>query len=441
MKRIFLCVNLIILGTAFGMAQQNPMLRGSVRVGESGNVDWTQFNFDPAHDGYNPYETILSPANVGNVILKWSYTPPNGAFEGSPAVSGGIVYFGVENTTLHDYYAVFALNANTGALIWNYATVGPPYGSPAVAFGWVYVVGGDVYSLDANTGSLHWQWQSPNHDCKYSPTLVNDILYVACDPDTVYALNAATGTVVWQYQLFSGINPSLAAANNVVYVTTQDGGVYALHGSTGTLIWSRQLGLSPTPQPTIYTTYGGLSTADGVVYIEAANPATRAPHPYNVWALDANTGATVWKSPSIGMLDPILGTTNIPAIANGMVYAGADTWLYAFNGNTGKTLWQYQLPYNGVAYSPIVANGVVYAPIEQCCSFETGTYTLAAVDANTGVGLWSTMGIFSTFDNYPTAAVVNGMIYTSVPSPGYGFVAFGLPSGQRSEKLRTVGAH
>src|SRR5919106_5914561 len=35
------------------------------------NGDWTHFRFDPAHHGVNPNETILSPANVANLTVKW----------------------------------------------------------------------------------------------------------------------------------------------------------------------------------------------------------------------------------------------------------------------------------------------------------------------------------------------------------------------------------
>src|SRR4029450_11617228 len=36
--------------------------------------DWTLFRFDPAHHGVNPNETILSPANVGGLTVKWRIT-------------------------------------------------------------------------------------------------------------------------------------------------------------------------------------------------------------------------------------------------------------------------------------------------------------------------------------------------------------------------------
>jgi hypothetical protein len=36
-------------------------------------VNWPQFGYDPRHSSCNPYEFILSPATVGNLVLDWTY--------------------------------------------------------------------------------------------------------------------------------------------------------------------------------------------------------------------------------------------------------------------------------------------------------------------------------------------------------------------------------
>ena len=246
--RTLACFTLIAFLSTLGTAQQTSSSPRAVRVGASGNGEWAQFNFDPAHDGYNPYETILSPTTVGNVVLKWSYATSEGFPQGPPAVADGVLYIGAENTDLQRY-AVYALNADTGDFMWSYVTVGPPYGSPSVAFGFVYVVAGNVYSFDANTGALVWQSQDSN--CQYPPTLVNGIVYVVCDSNVVYALNAETGTPIWQYSTKGRINSSPAVDNGTLYVNSGDGNVYALNAGTGALVWQQQLGgeLSSPPAP------------------------------------------------------------------------------------------------------------------------------------------------------------------------------------------------
>src|ERR1700685_830447 len=97
--KTLVCLSLVTLVAALAPAQRSSSLPGPVRGGSGGDslVDWAQFNFDAAHDGYNPYETILSPTTVGNVTLQWSYSP-EGTVEGGPAVANGMVYFAAGNT-------------------------------------------------------------------------------------------------------------------------------------------------------------------------------------------------------------------------------------------------------------------------------------------------------------------------------------------------------
>ena len=51
----------------------------------------------------------------------------------SPAVVDGVVYVGSDDGN------VYALNASSGAKLWNYTTGGDVYSSPAVVGGVVYV--------------------------------------------------------------------------------------------------------------------------------------------------------------------------------------------------------------------------------------------------------------------------------------------------------------
>ena len=100
----------------------------------------------------------------------------------SPAVANGVVYIGSDDNN------VYALNANTGALLWSYTTGGAVTSSPAVA---------------------------------------NGVVYVGSDDNKVYALNASTGALLWSYTTGGAVESSPAVANGVVYVGSDDGNVYA----------------------------------------------------------------------------------------------------------------------------------------------------------------------------------------------------------------------
>jgi outer membrane protein assembly factor BamB len=422
----FACSFLVVFVASIASAQQSPSLLNAVRSGAGSNIDWAQFNFDSTHDGYNPFETILSPANVGNVARRWSYVASEGDVQGPPVVVNDKIYFGVENT-FHTAFALYALDAANGDFLWKFPSLSG-FDSPAVANGLIYATDYDVaqlYALDANSGAL--VWQSTDDECYGSPTVANDVVYIYCAyPDlSIIAMNAHTGAVIWRNHTNATANPSPAVANGVVYASDQSGAVYAVNASTGSTIWVRQLGIGPTPLPTPYISYGGLSVANGIVYVEAANPGGRPPTNYNVWALSAGTGATVWKSSAVGSINHRWGTT--PSVANGMVYVGVGGDVRALSAATGAAIWSYQ-PNADDAGSPIVANGVVYVGSLLFLGEGTSSYAISALDSHTGTLLWNYTGGVFNFERVPTPAVVNGMIYGSINTPVDGIGAFGLPN-------------
>jgi outer membrane protein assembly factor BamB len=81
---------------------------------------------------------------------------------------------------------VYALDASTGALKWNYTTGKEPASSPAVSGGVVYVSSWDrnVYALDASTGALKWKYAIIPHVYDIppsSPAISGGIVYVSSE--------------------------------------------------------------------------------------------------------------------------------------------------------------------------------------------------------------------------------------------------------------------
>ncbi len=413
--KLFACLGLLFLVTSLALAQQNPS-RAPQRdaANSSGSlVDWPQFNFDPGLTGYNPYESTLNPTNVGSVTRRWIFAP-SGRLCSQPAVANGILYFGT------DLGYVYALNADTGALIWMYVTQNFPVQSPAVANGIVYVPAGDLYALDANTGALLWHVANAGQS---SPTVLNNVLYTS-DGSDFMALNAETGARIWGFSSGSVATASPAVANGMAYVTSWDGGVYGLNAGTGMVVWHRHFGVSPTPRATPYRTAGGLSVANATVYIAIADPMSQQSG-FNIYALDGGSGATIWKSPSVGNIT----FTSTPAVANGRVFVGAKAYAYALNASTGATVWQAALFNGGDAISPIVANGVVYVESWSVRGAGFDYFAIDALDAGTGQSLWEHVSGVDQPERWPTPAVLNGVIYgtandQNIATPDVG--AFGL---------------
>ena len=315
------------------------------------------------------------PAGGGAAV--WSYTLPAGVVENSPAVAGGVVYFGSTAGTL------FALNASTGARMCSFNTgqailaapvvVGASDGSgPVVYDGTVpNTVSGAEYAI-YGPGNTHgactkdWEfnswavtpggtWSSPAYGMGAGgvPLLV----FGSKDrDDSVYALNARTGALVWRYQTSTladsdvGAPPTISPrgrngfTDGVVYVTGKDKVVYALDLATGKLIWKHALATG---------TNGDLAGAALVGDRIYAGSDT------GVYALNATTGALVWHVLAQATFFDSPAVTG-PAGRQVLVAGSTAGSLYALSLATGATLWTQKPGNSGFWGSPAVSQGGFY---------------------------------------------------------------------------------
>jgi uncharacterized repeat protein (TIGR03803 family) len=125
-------------------------------------------------------------------------------------------------------------------------------------------------------------------------------------------------------------------ANGIVYVGSDDNYLYALDAGTGAQVWKFHTGgIGSSP-----------AVANGIVYVGSTDR--------NLYAINAATGALVWEFATGSLVQ------SSPAVANGVVYFGSrDKNMYALDAITGAVLWDYWTGFQ-VFNSPIVANGMVY---------------------------------------------------------------------------------
>jgi hypothetical protein len=260
-------------------------------------TDWSQFHFDAAHSGFNPYENVIGPSNVSGLKTAWTAAPGIGSVGTSPAVAGGVVYVGSAST--FKLYA-FSAAGTTGCSgtpktcqpLWTAATGGIALSSPTVA-GWV------VYFPSAD-GHFYAFSAAGTTGCSGTPK--------TCQPLWTAAI-ASIG------QGFS----SPAVAGGVVYVNAATT-LYAF-SATGTT------GCSGTPKvcTPLWTAAGAggpssPAVANGVVYDGAAG---------KVYAFSAAGTTGCSGTPPSRTCTPLwtaatAGNTTYasPAVANGMVYEG-----------------------------------------------------------------------------------------------------------------------
>lgn len=151
--------------------------------------------------------------------------------------------------------SVYALNADTGALVWNLRTsqvtssdVGSPPtisapGTNGFAGGVVYVTGKDqvTYALNLTTGQKIWSFnlvKSTNADVS-GASLVGNAIYLGSN-NGVYALNATTGAQLWHVQARTAghefyASPVIAgpAGQQVLIIGDNGGTLYVLKLATG----------------------------------------------------------------------------------------------------------------------------------------------------------------------------------------------------------------
>jgi outer membrane protein assembly factor BamB len=238
----------------------------------------------------------------------------------SPVVSGGIVYVGSLDGNM------YALDADSGKVVWEAATVGPIENSPAVSDGAVFFTShgpdtGVLYKLDAASGSVIWTRPIPyvpvfigGTELLGSTSVADGMVFTSSNVITYYAVSEATGEVLWNFT-----NPSAGEFiyNAPIYVNGQvilidKFNIACLNATTGKVIWSFYTGDELYVAPTY---------ADGKVY-----DVTSQRH---IFVLDAaNNGE---KLETMNMPS---SSWSSPTIANNMLYIGCNDWnVYAFREN------------------------------------------------------------------------------------------------------------
>jgi outer membrane protein assembly factor BamB len=340
---------------AFGGRQLPELLTSPRRNGP--DVSAATVRGNPARTGVNP-----GPGPAAAPEVRWALAM---AALIEPVVADGTVYVATYDGFFH------AFDAATGRERWR-RDVGAPnqgYAPPAVAAGVVYVglSDGFFYALDGGNGDVRWRYAVGTASCA-APAVVEGIVYGAAGcgqpGGTVFALDATTGKERWRIEVAGGRVSTPAVAGGTIFLAA--GGLA-----------------------------GGLAVEPSGVF----GPVDLATH---LLALDAATGQTRWQFDTAG------GIFSAPAVADGIVYVGSESGLWALAAANGSPVWRFRAEGSAAVWaSPAVADGRV---------FVTGTNErgyLFALDARTGEERWR----FKTWDlQYSTTGptVVDGVVYVSI---------------------------
>ena len=238
-----------------------------------------------------------------------------------------------------------------------------------------------ISAADVPRLTLKWAFGFPDATSAWAqPTVAGGRVFIGSQNGIVYSLDARSGCIAWTFAAHAGVRASIAigprlgtgrAAVYPAYVADQQGYTYALDASNGRELWSRKVDAHPlvrlTGAPTVH---GGRVFVPISSYEEGGKPPGYACCTFRggVIALDARTGAIVWRAYTIAQPPAQIRT-----------YAdGTEAW-----GPSGGAVWS--APTIDVKRKAIyVGVGNTYSGAPQ-----PTTDSVIAFDLNTGQLRWS----------------------------------------------------
>ncbi|SHF11682.1 outer membrane protein assembly factor BamB family protein [Streptoalloteichus hindustanus] len=299
------------------------------------------------------------------------------------------------------------------------------------------------------------------------PAVVNGVAYFGSTDGKFYAVNARTGKTKWELDLnevnsgsgFTAVRNSPAVSGGKIFFGDYAGHLYAVDQKSGELVWSTKIDNHPqgltTSSPIVHggRVYVGVSSAENTGGIETACCTFRG----HVDALDANTGALVWRhytvpeakavgtwpngatryEPSGGgvwsspVIDP---STRTLYVGTGQNYTGkegeTDTVL-ALDIANGEVRWKRQMTFPDV-WRQVCADPS--APPGYCPGAKEG----AALDYDFGampnifsangrklVGIGQKNGMYHVFDAHTGEVVWQRQLGKPWPNGGVGGIQWG----------------
>jgi outer membrane protein assembly factor BamB len=220
------------------------------------------------------------------------------------------------------------------------------------------------------------------------------LLFVGTDAGVLHAI-ADDGTVRWKYTAGGPIRSEPKILQGHVYVSSDAGFTSKLDIGSGREVWRVRTDeitaprLPPTDEKTRWDRYGSGIVAD-------AHRLYFASRDKNLYALDIQTGATLWKFTASDIM------TATPALYRDLVlvadYAGK---VQALDAADGKPRWTYD--------AKLAVPGDLVVDGDQVL-VGSRSYDLIALDAATGRERWKHYYWFSWIESPPVAR--EGVVYT-----------------------------
>ena len=363
----------------------------------------------------------------------------------------------------------------------NHCATNPPLGDPASGpswNGWSAGSGNSRFATASTAGlsaadvprlKVKWAFGFPNGDTAYGqPAVVGGRVYVGSDMGYVYSLDAAAGCVYWSFHARAGVRtaPTVgilkgtgAAKKYAVYFGDLRTNAYAVDAATGEQIWMQKLSDHYTERitgaPTLYRgrLYVPISSTEEAFSASPTYPCCTFRG--SVVALDAATGAQVWKtyvipeipkpthknSAGVQLFAPAgAAVWNSPTIdpARHALYVGTgDAFtepaaknsdaVVAMDLDTGNILWSFQAVSNDAWMVGCVPVASENCPKDLGVDWDFGSSPVLVHDSSGRMLLLATpkSGTVFALDPAQKGTVVWKIDLAKKPAPNNGEIAFG----------------
>jgi outer membrane protein assembly factor BamB len=268
--------------------------------------------------------------------VRWEFTT-KGPVESTPLIVGDKVYFGDSEGTF------YSLNIKDGFYNWSISQAAPILCRPTLGDGKIFITtaSNEVHAIDPQAG--RWLWQA-GREAPYalslkglaSPVFSDGLVFCGFSDGSVVAYAAASGEVVWSKDLvpkgkFMDVDATPLIDGDSLFIGTYDGYIYALKKSSGEFLWKYKndaiLSSLTSSAERIYAT-----TVSG-----------------KILALDKKNHTLAWEVDTRHRQDPIWGDTvkysgGVPTApvltGNYLIVANSDNDLAMLDQQSGQLVWQ-----------------------------------------------------------------------------------------------------
>ena len=307
---------------------------------------WTQPGYGPAHNYYNPNETVLNASTIDDLKLSWAKGLPDLTASCSrpsePLAAGGRVF-------VTDRKGVGAYMASNGRLLWHHDFRFPEDESTAhlAVVGGVLVAGttgcqsqsdpnGALFALNVSTGKQVWRVDArgPVESLVADRGLVMVSGSSESSAPAVRAFRVSDGKLRWTAAAYQ--TTGVVAGARLLVRRTNASGYAALAVDTGKRLWLRT------------------GAWDGIAATPASDRFLLRDSARKLISVNAATGVVQWKTAGAG---------GELATDGRRIYVGGSEALYALDVRNGKKMWSRTTD-GWSAGQPVRAGGLVYSMID-----------------------------------------------------------------------------